>query len=421
MIPVVGHQETRDKATEPGPIPANGDTGRIVYLDFLRGLGVMMILVSNIQEFSMPRAGYFFPNVYGDFTGLNKLVWHLDNLVFNGKSLLVFSLLFGMGLILQESRRAGPGRDLNRIHYRRMLFLLTLGLGHAFFVWDGDILVCLSLAGMAVFPLRFLAPRILLVWSAGLIVAGPALTLGLNHLLGFWDLEKMISFGGNLIREEGALRGIIGSMRGGWIDQMAHRIPASMEMYSFNIPVYLFWFVSSAMVLGMALVRSGFLAALSRKPGLIWFMTLAFVIGVPGTFLNLHHGLISNTGPTLSFIVSAQYDYWLALIVTAGIIIFSIVFVREIGQGMPVSWVVAVGRMAISNYFFQSLICTAVFYGHGFGLFGKISRSGQFFIVLLIWALMIAASRLWLKYFRFGPLEWAWRSFYLQKRIPFRL
>jgi uncharacterized protein len=80
----------------------------------------------------------------------------------------------------------------------------------------------------------------------------------------------------------------------------------------------------------------------------------------------------------------------------------------------------AVGRTAFSNYIFHTLICTTIFYGHGFGLFGQVERAGQFVIVVVIWVLQLIISPLWLRYFIFGPLEWVWRSLTYWQWEPFR-
>jgi uncharacterized protein len=66
--------------------------------------------------------------------------------------------------------------------------------------------------------------------------------------------------------------------------------------------------------------------------------------------------------------------------------------------------------MAFTNYMLQTIICTTIFYGHGFGLFGHVERVGQIGIVFAVWALQLAISPIWLRHFRFGPLEWLWRS-----------
>jgi uncharacterized protein len=70
----------------------------------------------------------------------------------------------------------------------------------------------------------------------------------------------------------------------------------------------------------------------------------------------------------------------------------------------------AIGQMALSNYLLQTVLCTTLFYGHGFGLFGKVERAGQALIVLAVWILQLVISPLWLRYFQFGPVEWLWRA-----------
>jgi uncharacterized protein len=88
--------------------------------------------------------------------------------------------------------------------------------------------------------------------------------------------------------------------------------------------------------------------------------------------------------------------------------------------GRLTSRLAAVGRTAFSNYIAQSLICTTLFYGQGFGLYGNVERVGQVLIVLAVWAGQIVVSPLWLRYFRFGPLEWLWRSATYRKLQSFR-
>jgi len=84
------------------------------------------------------------------------------------------------------------------------------------------------------------------------------------------------------------------------------------------------------------------------------------------------------------------------------------------------SWFGAVGRMAFTNYILQSLICTFIFYGHGLGYFGDVERKHQILIVIGVWIFILIISPIWLKYFRFGPLEWLWRVLTYWKKQPFR-
>jgi uncharacterized protein len=80
----------------------------------------------------------------------------------------------------------------------------------------------------------------------------------------------------------------------------------------------------------------------------------------------------------------------------------------------------ATGQMALTNYLLQTVICTTLFYGHGFGLYGSVERTGQILIVFAIWAATLAWSPWWLARFRFGPFEWAWRTLTYMKPQPMR-
>jgi uncharacterized protein len=87
--------------------------------------------------------------------------------------------------------------------------------------------------------------------------------------------------------------------------------------------------------------------------------------------------------------------------------------------GWPLRSVEAVGRMALSNYLMQSVVCTTIFYGHGLGLFGWVDRAGQFAIVVAIWIFQLVSSSVWLRYFAVGPVEWLTRWLVFRRRPSF--
>jgi len=80
----------------------------------------------------------------------------------------------------------------------------------------------------------------------------------------------------------------------------------------------------------------------------------------------------------------------------------------------------AVGQMALTNYLMQSVLCTCFFYGHGLGMFGKLERFELLYVLLVVWLIQLIASPLWLKYFRYGPAEWAWRGVTYMRWQPMR-
>ena len=136
---------------------------RIVALDVLRGFALLGILLMNIQSFAMPDEAYFNPLVYGDMMGLNRWVWILSHVLADQKFMTIFSLLFGAGILLLTERLEARGQRARQIHYRRNMWLLLIGLIHAYFLWSGDILVSYAIAAFVVYWLRNLGPRWLVI------------------------------------------------------------------------------------------------------------------------------------------------------------------------------------------------------------------------------------------------------------------
>ncbi len=155
--------------TRPAPV---SEAERIGSLDVLRGFAVLGILTMNIGSFSMPSATYQNPTVWGDLTGLNRLVWGLTHVLGDLKFMAIFSMLFGAGMVLMAERREARGGSAWGLHLPRMAWLLLFGLAHAYALWYGDILVWYAVTGTLLFGFRKLSPRrlitlALVLWAVG--------------------------------------------------------------------------------------------------------------------------------------------------------------------------------------------------------------------------------------------------------------
>lgn len=151
---------------------------RILSLDVLRGFAVLGILVMNIQAFSMPQAAYFLPTVYGNFEGINLLVWTVSHVLFDQKFMALFSMLFGAGLVLQAGKSNEPGTDNSKpkgIFWHRTFWLLVIGLVHAYLLWTGDILVTYAVCGALIFWCRHWSAKKLLFAGCVVLLIAPLL------------------------------------------------------------------------------------------------------------------------------------------------------------------------------------------------------------------------------------------------------
>ena len=392
---------------------------RISSLDTLRGLALLGILVMNVQSFSMPVSAYVNPTNYGDLRGINFAVWHTSHLLFDQKFLSVFSMMFGAGIALMTSRVVERGERPARLHYRRMLWLLLFGLLHSYLLWYGDILVLYALCGMLVYPARKWKPRRLLIVAAALLAVGSLINLLFGLSMPYWPREQVTEVAKMWQPPPEKINAELQAYHGGWLKQMEHRVPTALQFQVFPT-LFLIWKPAGLMLVGMAFYKTGVLAAQASRAVYAWMVAAGVVVGLPLVGYGVHRNFAAGWTMRYSMSFGTQWNYWGSLLVACAWM-GALMLICKSGawQGLR-SRLAAVGRMAFTNYLLQTLLCTAVFYGHGFGWFGSAERWQQALVVVGVWAFQLIASPLWLRHFDFGPLEWLWRSLTYRARPPFR-
>ena len=393
---------------------------RIQSLDALRGVAVLGILLVNVQGFARVSAAYLNPAAGRALDLADLWTWIAVYVLADTKFISVFSLLFGAGIAIMSDRMSARGVSAAGIHYRRQLWLLVAGLAHAFLLWHGDILVAYALLGFALYPLRNLAPRKLL-WIGGMTVAVSAALLALAAL----SLPFMTEADRALLVAEWAppqeeIDAETAALRGSWTAQLPQRASLFANAFAYLFPTYFVWRAGGLMIVGMALVRTGFLTA-SRSAAFYRRVAVAgLVAGLPicgwGASLATRAGL----GGPEAMIGGQLLNYVGSVGVFLGYVALVMLWMK--GAWMPglQRRLAATGRMALTNYLAQSLVCTWVFYGHGLGLFERVSAPGQIGIAVAVCALQLLWSPWWLARYRYGPLEWLWRSATYGRLVPMR-
>jgi uncharacterized protein len=383
---------------------------RIEFLDILRGFAVLGILAMNIQSFSMPGAAYFNPTAWGDLSGLNRIVWLLANTLANQKFMTIFSMLFGAGVMLMYERSQASGRPFGGLHYRRMFFLLLFGLAHAYLLWAGDILFSYALSGMLLFLFRKARPGWLLANGLIFLLVGSGLLLMSGFSAPYWPPEQLAELERDFRPSALVLDKELAAFRGSWLDGFHYRAPESLEMHLFVFPFYMLWRALGAMLIGMALFRWGFITGKASSGVYRLFLGLALLVGLPATILGGQRQLAGGWDPVRAFFIESQWGYWGSLLLALGWLSALLLLTRSgIWRGL-MNRLAACGRMAFTNYILQTVLCCLIFYGYGLGLIGRVPRVGQAGIALAIWLFQLWLSPIWLARFRYGPLEWAWRS-----------
>ncbi len=390
---------------------------RIISLDVLRGLAVMGIFLVNIQSFSMLFMNLANPTVYGDFTGLNRLVYLFIYTFAQQKFLALFSLLFGAGVLLMSRNIESRGGKPAGLHYRRMLWLILIGLLHAYVLWYGDILVGYGLCGLWVYLMRKRSAKTLFIVGIILLLIGTAIVLLAQWTMPNWPPELIKQSALSWQPDQALTAAEINAYRGGWTEQLSHRIPATIGL---QLPIFFLvtlWRVSGMMLLGMALLKWGVFKNrdIYKKLMIIGFGA-GMALHIAGWSFNMRHHWVFEKSMFQGAMFVSVGSLFMAM-AYLGVILW---LCRAGTLNAVTRPLAAMGRLAFTNYLMQTVICTFIFYGHGLGLFGKVSRLGQMGIVIVILAFQLWFSTFWLKHFRFGPVEWLWRSLTYRKRQPFR-
>ncbi|AHK20788.1 hypothetical protein BF17_16955 [Yersinia similis] len=367
---------------------------RIATLDIARGLAILGILLLNISAFGLPKAAYLNPAYLGLPSLSDTWTWAILDIVAQVKFLSIFAMLFGAGLELLLKR----GKSWVRA---RLSLLLLLGLIHGIFFWDGDILLAYSLIGLVCWRIiqDSKDAASLLRTGAVLYLIGVAVLLLLGYITRgepgrFWlpgpaDLQYeqfwKLQGGGEAWRNRLGL--------------LSSNLIAIGAQYG--------WELAGSMVFGAGLMRCGWLRgefSLRHYRRLALFLiSLSLVIQIPGVALQVYVGWDYRWA---GFLLQVPRELG-APLQAMGYLALLYGFWPTLSRWAISHWLAQVGRMALSNYLLQTLICTLIFYH--FGLYQQLDRLQLLAVVPLVWVCNVIFSLLWLRYFTQGPVEWLWR------------
>lgn len=421
---------------------------RIQALDTTRGFAVLGILLMNIWSFAGPQAIYDYPVAAADWGGAPLQTWAVMHTLFEGSQRALFSLLFGAGMLLMVNRldERTPGAGSARIYYRRLVFLMLFGLFDLFILlWPADILFIYALCGLVLYPLRKLKPRSLLLLALVVFsVQGGLRTLNWQESIGLQAEYAALQADPELAAnaDEATIK-----RKKAWeaIEQRAHpdlnsakiresiRVSGSGAFGEFLVAklqtsVILLIVVGlksmlldslGAMLVGMALLRAGVLTMTAAPRSYVLLMLVGYGIGLPLAVWETAAMISNDFDPILKARNLIHYDFR-RMAVALGHLGLILMLCRRYSHSWLATRLAAVGRMALSNYLGQSILCGLVFYTVGLRLYGQFTGYYLYLVVAGIWAIQIAFSNWWLNRYHFGPFEWAWKSLTYKQRQPLR-
>lgn len=395
---------------------------RIAALDVLRGFALLGILLMNIEAMVGPLNGAL-TGIDPALTGVDRWADALVYFFVQGKFYPLFSLLFGMGFAVMMQRAADAGRPFVRIYLRRVLALLAIGLAHALLVWSGDILTTYALVALLLLvffrqtPVSRL-PRwgvaFMLFPVAAMLLSGLAVDAAGLTPEGAREMAGMKSeFAAAIAAELEAQRQAQGL--GSYAQAVAQRGEDLRMMLTYLV----FWGgqLLGLFLLGGWFVRSGAIAAPERHAEL--FMGLRWV-SLPAGLVMMAVSIAM--APTVGMGMAGLRESAAMCLAMVGGVLMCLGYLAWILRGLQSAPIAAglgllapAGRMALTNYLLQSVVCTFVFSGYGLGYFEQLPRAWQVPFAIAFYSLQVLASHAWLARFRFGPMEWLWRAVtYLQ-------
>jgi uncharacterized protein len=400
---------------------------RIQIVDILRGFALFGILLVNMAIFSQPFQAILFP-ADPEMPWYDWAATWLIHFLGEGKFYALFSLLFGLGMILLMERIEARGRKFAPFYARRLLALLLIGFVHAFLIWPGDILILYALLGFPLLLFRKAKPRTLLIWAV-ILISLPLLFIA--AVTGLVALGGMTPEGAQQIEQSFAAvkagyladftRGYEVYAGGNFLEITARRVYDYMSMGLASI------FVLGFNILAMFLIgvwfgkRRIFNELEAHRPFFRKLLAWGLIVGLLGNALyaTLIMG-IPRYDASIELLVATVAQGIGAPLLMLGYVAAICLLALRPAWGRRLAVLAPVGQMALTNYLLESIVCTLIFYGYGLALFGRAGAAWGIVLTVVIYLLLIPFSHWWMKRFLYGPAEWLWRSMTYWRLQPIR-
>jgi uncharacterized protein len=400
--------------------PALG--ARIVAIDAVRGFALLgIVLVHMVEQYVASPPPPSTPDL-GVFTMADQVTRGVVALLFMGKFFAMFSLLFGLSFFIQMDRAARRGAGFAARFAWRLGILFVIGMAHHL-VYRGDILAIYAALGLLLLPLYRASDRVLLGAAAALLVGGHRLVLAAYTAIAGGPLVVMPI-------ENTAIEAYFDAVRSG--SPLAVAAVNLSEGLATKLHFQFGWMgrgwqTLGLFVLGLYIGRHRWheaLPELRRAVRRVVLGGLAVSVASAGLLAAAAvGGLLPQSAeaarPWHLVVGFGLYDLF-NLGVTAMLLGGFVLLYERARAARVLRHFAPVGQTALTSYVAQSIVGTAIYYGWGLGLIGRVPLTAAFGLGLVIFAAQVLVSTAWLRHFRFGPLEWAWRSLTYGRVQPLR-
>ncbi|HKW94442.1 MAG TPA: DUF418 domain-containing protein [Methylomirabilota bacterium] len=394
------------------PARSSSSEERIESVDVVRGFAVFGILAANILAFALV------PDLRWWTDLPNRLAERFVETFIASKFIILFSTLFGLSFALQMLREESRGGPFVRLFIRRQVLLLAIGLVHALALSAEDILVFYAVMGVALLPFRHSRPRTILSWAVALyLLSFVSVEVGVIRTLPENQAPTASS------ADTGAgddMTLVARTYRYGTFSEIAARRVRDYVAHNPAVTPLEYPRKFAFFLVGLFIARCGILHELQAyRRVMLRLAVVALGVGSSGVVLLFLCHLATAPAWARVFTVPLY-----AVTNPALSLFYATAVVLLFGRPRSRRWLYPlcmVGRMALTNYVAQSIVCTYLFYGYGLRLYGRLGPLTLLGISVLIFAAQIGMSAVWQARFRLGPIEWLWRSATRGVLVPMRL
>jgi uncharacterized protein len=391
-------------------------SNRIEIIDFLRGIALFGILMVNMPLMNAPAT-----TEIGEFSLWNDQINEISTWVirffFTSKFYVLFSLLFGLGFYFFMQKASDNQGKVVALYRKRLFWLLFFGMAHILLLWYGDILVAYAIAGFFLILFRKKSIKTLLIWACVFlfipVILMTVFAVSINAALQIPEAsqEMLKSFDKafasmKLITDNALYVYANGSF--------AQIISIRLTEYVYMLNAYFFFLpsITAMFLIGMAMGKARIFENIQTKTQLfkkILFYSLPIAISgnIMFTYFADKASMVMPTYESVFYILGMSWGGPAMTFVYISLISLSFhkIVCSKFGRA-----IINTGRMALTNYIMQSVICTSLFYSYGLGLYGSINIWQGIIMVIAIFTVQVIMSCYWMQQIRFGPLEWLWRS-----------
>ena len=391
-------------AIAPAPVQPNE---RIAAIDILRAFALLGILVMNMPGFFTTFWSAEMPHVRWP-AWYDRAAFGVMEFFFAGKFNSLFSFLFGIGFTIQLERLFARSEHPVRIYLRRIGILLLFGIMHAVFIWTGDVLHMYAILGAFLVLLRKASDRVV----GGLIVAGLLLpTVISTYLLFTYGAQKEQEDRTQVARMQAMTTKAYGS--GTYVEATVARATEMKEFYSDPRSLSFYPSLFLTILLGFYVGRKKYIQNAAENLRFIKRVQLwSLIVGLAcaATFTALMPLIVPFKPSVVNVVLSTAFSWQrpaLMLFYASTIVVLAC----STRWGRYLRPLAPAGRMPLTNYLMQSVICTTIFYGYGFGLYNSIGPAMGLALAFVIYPIQVVYSNYWFKRFQYGPMEYLWRVF----------